>query len=519
MTTKSLSGTQARRWAALGMTAAVLVPLLAACNSKNENDPNNRHTLRIGTMYGSSQDESYFRQQYTDLFEFSHPNIDIEIVPAIDYTETQFDQTPDKPQPDPVEKVKEIMTGDNPVDVMILDNPAILGELVQDNLLKQLDPLLKEDKIDTNDYVSAVIDGIKDQGNGQLYALAPTYSPSALFYNKKAFSKAGVEVPTGSPTWDDVFNMAKRLKTGTGKDTQFGFAFNPYGYGNGYYDVVNYAAPLQLKMYDDKAEKMTVNTPQWQNVWTTITDLYKNHVLPSNEDLQVDQPAATDKDVYNPYLNQPFYNGKLAMVIGSYSMINEIETYNKNYQKFKGMEPLDWDVMPVPTFAENPGVSSYIYLSSLSAINAKAQNPDDAWEFVKFMNGKDWGKLRSRSSYDMPTLKEFIKVKDGMSYNIDAFTQVKPFLSSDSFKQQELQQDRPNLSYIDQLAQVEYNKVIQNQKSVKEALAEFETKGNELLQRIKLNPKGQLDTSGILDDVYGGGGAVGGGGIIKPLID
>lgn len=514
MTTKRIRGTNARRWVALGMAAAVLVPLLAACNSKNEDDPNNRRTLRIGVMYGSSQDESYFRQQYTDLFEFSHSGIDIEIVPAVDYTQTQFDQSPDKPQPNPLEKVKEIMTGSNPVDVMILDNPSILGQLVQENLLKPLDPLLKEDKIDTNDYVPAVIDGIKQQGDGQLYALAPTYTPSALFYNKKAFAKAGVTVPTGSLTWDDVFNLAKRLKTGTGKDTQFGFTFNQYGYSNGYYDVRNYAAPLQLKMYDDKAEKMTVNTPQWENVWTTITNLYKDHVLPSNEDLQVDQ-SKQDPNQYNPFINQPFFTGKVAMVIGGYSMINDIDTYNKNYQKFKGMEPLDWDVLPVPTFSENPGISNYIYLNSLAAINTKSQNPDDAWEFVKFMNGKDWGKLRSRSSYDMPTLKEFIKVKDGMSYNIDAFTQVKPLLSTNDFEQQQLLQERPNLSLVDQLAEIEYNKVLQNQKSVKEALAEFETKGNDLLQKIKLNPKGQID--GVFDDVYGGG-SVGGGAIVKPLI-
>lgn len=504
-----------RKWTLAAMSAAILVPSLAACTSKSEDDPNNRRTLRIGTMYGSEQDEANFRQQFTDLFEFSHSNIDIEIVPAIDYTEQQFEQPdPNKPQPDPIEKVKEIMTGDNPVDVMIIQDPGILGSLVQDNLVKQLDPLMKEDKIDPNDFVPAVIDGIKEVGDGQLYALAPTYSPSALFYNKKAFAKAGVDIPTGPLTWNDVFNLARRLKTGTGKDTQFGFAMNQWGYSNGYYDIQNYAAPLQLKLYDDNAEKMTVNTPQWENVWTTITGLYKDHILPSNEDLQVDQPQPADQPtIYNPYQQQPFFNGKAAMVIGSYSMINDIETYNKNYQKFKGAEPLDWDVLPVPTFDENPGISNFVYLSTLAAINAKAANPDDAWEFVKFMNGKEWGKLRSRSSYEMPTLKEFVKPKDGMTYNIDAFTSVKPFLSPNNSKEQQLLQERPNLSLVQQLAQMEYDKVTQGQLTVKQALAELETKGNDLLQKIKLNPRGQID--GVFDGVYGPGGGGGGGVILK----
>ncbi|CAM3724862.1 extracellular solute-binding protein [Cohnella lubricantis] len=498
-----------RKWTLAAMSAAILIPSLAACTSKSEDDPNNRRTLRIGTMYGSQQDESYFRQQFTDMFELTHDGIDLEIVPAIDYTEQQFEQpNPDQPQPDPVEKVKEIMNGDNPVDVMIIQDPSLLESLIQENLVKQLDTLLKEDKIDTSTFVPAVIDGIKDAGDGSLYALAPTYTPSALFYNKKAFSDAGVEVPTGSLTWDDVFNLARRLKTGTGKDTKFGFALNSWGYSNGYYDLQTYAAPLQLKLFDDNAEQMTVNTPQWEKVWTTITDLYKDHILPSNEDLQVDQPQPTDTTIYNPYQGQPFFNGKVAMVIGSYSMINDLEVYNKNYQKFEGAEALDWDVLPVPTFAENPGVSSYVNLSTLAAINAKAANPDDAWEFVKFMNGEEWGKLRSRSSYEMPTLKEFVKPKEGMSYNIDAFTSVKPFLSQNNFKENLMYQERPNLYLIQQLAQIEYDKVMQGQLTVKEALAEMETKGNDLLQKIKLSPKGEIDTSGIFDDVYGGGGPI-----------
>jgi ABC-type sugar transport system, periplasmic component len=498
--------TKARKWTVVGMTLTMLVPILAACSGGNDDDPNNRRTLRIGTMYGSSQDESYFRQQYTDMFELTHTNIDIEIVPAIDYTETQFDEPKEnQKQPDPIEKVKEIMTGENPVDVMILDS-GVLGSLVRDNLLMPLDAKMKEDKIDPNDYVPAVIEGIKDQGDGQLYALAPTYTPSALFYNKKIFSKLNVSPPAANITWDQLFTLARQLKSGEGKNATFGFAFNQWGYSDGYSDMMNYASPLQLKLYDANAEKMTVNTPQWENVWTTISQLYKDHILPTTEDLQVD-PATIDNNRYNPFQQQTFFNGKVAMVIANYNFINEIDTYNKNYQKFEGMEQLDWDVVQVPTFAEAPGVSSYIYMNSMAGINAKAPNPDDAWEFVKFMNGKEWGKLRSRSSYEMPALKEFIKVKDGMSYNIDAFTTTKPLPTQINYAEQQLLTERPNLYMIQQLAQIEFNKVMQNQMTVKEALAEFETKGNDLLQKIKLNPTGQID--GVFDDVYGGGGGGG----------
>ncbi|WP_080840393.1 ABC transporter substrate-binding protein [Cohnella massiliensis] len=496
-----------RKLALAGISLTLAGTLLAACSGGNEtDDPNNRRTLRIGTMYGSSQDEQYFRQQYTDLFEFTHGNIDIEIVPAIDWTETQFEeQTPETQQPDPLEKVKEIMTGPNPVDVMILNDSSMLSTMVQENLLKPLDPLMKEDEIDTAEYVPAVIEGIKDLGDGQnLYALAPTYSPSALFYNKKMFSNLGITPPTNGMTWEELFNLARQLKTGEGQDATFGFTFNQWGYSNGYYDLTSFAAPLQLKMFDEKGETMTINTPQWKNVWTTYTDLFKDKVLPSQEDLVFEQPATDGPYRYNPYEQQPFFRGKVAMVIGSYSMISEIDTFNRNVDKFENMEALDWDVVSVPTFAEAPGISGYIYMNTLAAINSQAPNPDDAWEFVKFMNGKEWGKLRARSSYELPSLIEYAKPKEGMSYNMEAFTTTKPIPQQNLAVYSKLYQERPNLNLIDSLANTQYNKVVNGEMSVEEALAEFETKGNELLQKIKLTPTGPIE--GVNDDVYGGGG-------------
>jgi multiple sugar transport system substrate-binding protein len=492
-----------QRWMLIGLTLSLLFPLLAACSKSDPNDPKNRRTLRIGTMYGSKQDESYFRQQFTDLFEFSHPGIDIQIVPAIDWSEQQFEQQGKgvaQKQPDPLEKVKAIMTGSNPVDVMIFDM-NLLSSLVNENMLKQLDPLLKSDKIDTAEFVPSVIDGIREQGNNNIYALSPTFMPSALYYNKKLFQKAGVPVPKDGMTWDDVFNLAKQMTKGTGKDAVFGFSFNQWGgSGENFYDIQNYIAPLQLKVYDDKAEKMLINTPQWENVWNTVYDLYKAHVIPRQQDMNFQQPA---DGKYNPYQGRLFLNGRVAMTIGDYGMINDIQQMNDNSEKLK-VEKLDWDVVTVPFHASVPGVGGSNTLSSLAGINSKAQNQNDAWEFVKFMNGKDWAKFKSRSTYEMPARTEFIKPRDGMSYNVQAFTKMKPApMPGTSPAEQKLMRERPNLNMMQEVVNQAYTSVFQGQKSVKQALKDLETKGNDVLQKIKLNPDGPIN--GVFDNVYGGG--------------
>ncbi|RED65835.1 ABC transporter substrate-binding protein [Cohnella lupini] len=499
-----------RKWIMSGLTLSLLVPTLAACNTNKQEDSDSVRTLRIGTMYGSKQDEQYFRQQFTDMFEFTHSNIEIEVVPAIDYSEMQFGDQTEQAQVDPLKKIKDIMTGSNPVDVMIINDLSMLGTLVNENLLKQLDPMLKEDEIDINEFVPTVIDGIKEEGNGFLYGLTPTYTPSALYYNKKIFSKAGVELPTDGMSWDQVFNLAKRLKSGTGKDSVFGFSFNQWGAGDNYWDVQNFAAPLQLRMYDEKAETMTVNTPQWEAIWKSATDLYKDHVTPHQDDMQygpTDGGMGAGKEVYNPFQGQLFMNGKVAMTVGDYGLINQIQQLNDNSEKLK-MDPLEWDVVSMPYHVGKEGIGGSIYLNQLSGINANAANSEDAWEFVKFMNGKEWAKLKARSTYELSARKEYVKPRDGMTYNVEAFTKMKPAPQlNSSLKDQELLRNAPNLNLISELGTKYYAEVIEGKKTVKEALTEWETKGNDLLQKIKTNPKGAIE----------GYGETGGGGVVRPL--
>jgi len=485
------------------LSASVFVPLVAACSSGgDEDDPNNRRTLRIGMIYGSADSESYIRQQYTDMFEFSHPNLDIELVNAIDYSDVRFATEEEQKQfnaQDPVEKVKAIMTGPNPVDVLMLDIGTMV-QLAKQNLLKPLDPLIKEDKIDLEAYLPNVLDSIREAGEGQIYGLSPTFSSSALFYNKKLFQKAGVTPPTDGMTWDDVFNLAERMKSGSGKDAIFGLALNDWNSSLDFYSVQNIAAPLNLRMYDEKAEKMTVDTDQWEAVWKRPIELYRNHVIPGPEDLQ---PEQSDKPYnYNPYDYRPFFSNRVAMAIGSYGMVTDLATYNANVGKIEGAQPIDWDVVTYPVQAQAPGISGNMYVNQLTSINAAAANPDDAWEFIKFMNGKESAKFKSRSTYELSTLKEFIKPKDGQSFHIEAFYQLKPLTPSASDNDQKLYRERPNLNLIQNIGMASFQKALDGKLSVREALAEWQKNGNELLPKIKANPTGNIDIGSYM---YPGG--------------
>ncbi|WP_042159872.1 ABC transporter substrate-binding protein [Paenibacillus gorillae] len=496
-------GKAVRKWVAIIMTLTMVIALLSACSGSGGNSEAEKRVLRIGVLYGSGDNDQYFRQQYTDMYEMTHKNIEFEIVNAIDWNEQRY-ETPNPEggasnQPDPYVKMKEMLTGKNPVDVVVIDY-SMLRRLTQDNLLKQLDPLIQKAKFDLSDYVPTVIDGIKAAGDDNLYALTPTFSASALYYNKKIFADAGVEPPTDNMTWDDVIAKARLVANGTGADRKFGLSINRWG-GDGFYDAQTFGSALQLKMWDDKGEKMLVNSGDWEMAWSTVAGLYKEKLSPSQEDMQKMNEKQMSGDIgYNPVSGDLFISGKVAMTIGEYGYINEINSAMNNASKIKGFESFEWDVVTPPTHATKPGIGGNIYYSQLMGINQNAQNPDDAWKFIEFTNSKEWAELKARSTSELVSRKEFIKPKNGANYNINAFTTLKP-VPPTSNDAEALYRTKPNIWEAQQPGYELFQQVVKGDKTVKEALQEWETKGNAVLEKMKNNPTGGVTDGGGTIDV------------------
>ncbi|RCX22864.1 multiple sugar transport system substrate-binding protein [Fontibacillus phaseoli] len=474
----------------VSLVASLALGLLAGCNGNKASDKNEEKVLRIGTTYGGG-DDSWFRQQYTDIFEYTNQNIKIEIVPAVDQSQYRYyDGTEPYVQPDYVDSMKKLMTGSNPVDIVIADT-STLKQLIQENLLKQLDPMIQEDKFDTTDFVPSVIDGLKDLGEGNLYALTPSFSSSALFFNKKIFTDAGVEPPTDKSTWDDIFAKARLVAKGEGKDRVYGFSFNRYMGSDPFGDMqYSYISGLQLKTYDEKAENMTVNSPQWVKVWETMSKLAKDKIIPdSNSNMN-------NSETWTAVSGDLFLSGKVAMTIGESNYVNEIADANNNASKIKNFTPVDWDVVTVPVHPEKPDVGGNVYLNNTFSINSSAPNADTAWEFIKFVNGPDFAKLKSRSnSYEMVSRKSFIQPKQGLNYNIQAFYLLKPFPPTNP-KDDKLLVDKPGLYSINNVGRTYFQQVLENKKTPEEALNEWAEKGNKMLQEIKINPKTQFQEDG-----------------------
>ncbi|MEF2248749.1 ABC transporter substrate-binding protein [Paenibacillus sp. IITD108] len=482
-----------RKAIVIGLTLVFIVSLLSACSKGTGGKSNENTVVRIGYLYGGSDNEPYMRQQYTDTYEIMNKNVTFEFVGAVNYDDQRFEQQsdPSKPveQPDAYEKMKEMLTGANPVDVVILDF-GLLRRLTQDNLLKPLDPLIQQDKFDISDYVPTVIEGIKSVGDNNLYALTPTFSSSALFYNKKMFAEANIEPPVDKMTWDDVFNKARQLAKGEGLDSQFGFSFNRW-VSDGFSDINYYSNALQLRMWDDNADKMLINSPQWQQVWDTVISLHKDKVIPNQEYMNLYYEKQNESGAQDPFYGDLFVTGKVGMMISDYYYINELKKIGENASKIKDFEMVDWDVVTLPTDPSTPGVGGNISLNQLMGINARAQNPEGAWDFIKFINGKDWAKIKSRSLYEMAARKEFLQPIGGLQYNLDAFTTLRPYPPVTN-NDEKIYREKPGIWEAQGYGYELFQQVIAGDKDTKEALAEWETKGNAALERTATEGDGGI---------------------------
>ncbi len=471
-----------RKTLAVAFTLVLMLPLLTACLGGEKTEVETQQVLRLANDYGWVGEYGDAFREFTELYEFSHPNVTMEYMTLVEENRYYYGETEqNEERPDPYEELKKAMTGPNPPDVVFI-NYEHLGDMVDENLLRPLDPFITKDEIDLSKYVPAVVEGIKRYGDGQMYALAPYFSSSAVIYNQELFDNAGVPYPTDDMTWAELFETAQRLSSGEGEDRKYGFSFTTYVGSDPFWDMQQYVAPLGLTQFSEDKNTLTVDSPQWADAWKTMVELSTEKIIPEPPNYEEERFR---EGPYNPFEHDVFMSGKAAMAIADSSYLNQIIDANKNKDRIEGFDGIRWDVVALPTHPEAPGIGGNVWLNGIMAINAKAQNPDVAWDFVKFVNGEDFARIKSKSSYQLMSYKEYNKPKGGETYNMEAFYKLSPAPAEDF---SEIYQMYPNWWEVQNIGQMKFQEVLKGDKTVEEALAEWQTEGDAKLKEMRENP-------------------------------
>lgn len=367
-----------------------------------------------GTLKVMAHDESWFFQQYGNLFNTKFPNVEIEVLSmrslydegVTDY-EKAFADFIEKEQPD----------------VLMLSMDQYV-KFAEENKLTELDAMLEEEDFKSADLLPSAVERMKEKGGGKLYGLSPFFYSQALFYNKDLFDKYGVPLPDKSLSWQEVFELAKRFPTGGDKKERvYGFS---YGYGNLTNMGMMVGNTEGLRYIDPAATKISMNTDGWKRVFETTLSAVKSGALYSPEM----ETNTSGSGSYEDYMERDkFLSGKAAMTMnGSYYMdeLSRAGDFNKNYK------PFTWGLLTEPVDPANPGTRTTLDLTEIYAVNAKAANPKAAWQLVKYINGDQAAKLLSRTqSGSLLTRTQYNKNKVKGDVNLEPFYALKPRESND----------------------------------------------------------------------------------------
>lgn len=328
-----------------GITATALVAALAlaatACGSDDKSDGSSKSSGELSgtvtwwdTSTAGSEDKVF--KKIAEGFEKEHPKVDVKYV-NVPFGEAQ-------------NKFKNAAQSGSGAPDVIRSEVAWTPEFADLGYLAPLDGTPALQKAD--DFLKQAAASTKY--NGKTYAVPQVIDSMGIFYNKKIFKEAGVEVPT---TVAELKTVSKKIKDKTGKtglylrgDDAYWFLSFLYGEGG---DLV-----------DASTKSVTVDSPEGVKAMKVVKDL-------------VDSGAAkTDATDGWENMQSSFKDGKVAMMInGPWAVA---DTYaGKEFQ-----DKANLGVAPVPAGSTAQGAPQG---GHNLAVYAGSKNLEASYAFVDYM--------------------------------------------------------------------------------------------------------------------------------------
>lgn len=254
-----------------------------------------------------------------------------------------------------------LSSGDADPDVIFVKDTESQVTMKKKNQLLSMDEYIKKDNLDLSGY-GDIIDQLKMDGSQ--YTLPFRKDWYVLFYNKDLFDKAGVEYPKDDMTWEEYEELAKKMTSGEGSAKVYGS-----------HDHTWMALVSNWAVQDGKHTLMDED-------YTFLKPYYEQALRMQDEG--VIQSYANLKTANIHYISV-FEQQQCAMIpMGSWFIGTLIA------DKKDGKFDFNWGVTRIP---HPEGVEAGTTVGSVTpvAINAKTDQPDLAWEFVKFATSEEGG--------------------------------------------------------------------------------------------------------------------------------
>ncbi|MBA9085707.1 multiple sugar transport system substrate-binding protein [Fontibacillus solani] len=418
----------------------VLLIFLSACSPKSstesilyEGDTQMKATLKVMTITS----ERYFMEEFVDLFHAKYPNIEIKI---INYTPNNYKETIEKEKPD--------------IFVLSLEE---YEQYIREDRLYDLDTLITNDEFNFEGIHPEIINYLRKLGNGKMYGLIPYFQSNVIYYNKDLFDKYNIPYPQDQMTWEELIQLAKRFPAQDGVSGLYIRDFHTLAH--------EIAWSRSLKEVNMKDMKVVLNSDSYKRVFELIMDAYESKA--------VVLPGINAFEVYDPFIT-----GNSAMTVDYYYYINNKINWAKEE---KGAQfHLNWDMVSSPVDESSRDISPYFLIGGTMSINAESEQKQAAWEFIKFVNGEEFAKAKSKTAgFFMLTRTDYIYNPEGK--RMEAFYNLKPDVNRTVNYYDAL--PKGFLKQITGIINSEGKAAMVGAKTLDEAIASMQERGQQLLDQ------------------------------------
>ncbi len=327
-----------------------------------------KRTLEVWAAGGKVWEDTYRE------FQKTHPDIELKFVPLTGL----FDERK--------QKLLSAVAGGVPPDVIRVDRFEI-SQWAAFDLLMPLNKYISRYKVPPSQYIRQTWDEAIFPWDNQLYALPWETDIRLIFWNKDIFKEAGLNPDKFPVTWEEQLELNKKLTKfdDRGNVIRTGFAvLNRLGANGGEWAL---AWGNGGEFVTARGTKATVNNPK---VVETFDWLLKMTDASGGM-----EKIASASGTWGAEIQAPFFTGKIAAMINGNWTFLDIARYAPN---------LSFSVTPIYRRDVYKKEKKLVPISMSGgfafAIPRGAKNPDDAFEFIKWLTGPEGTKTYRKADID-----------------------------------------------------------------------------------------------------------------------
>ncbi|MEF3307562.1 ABC transporter substrate-binding protein [Paenibacillus sp. GYB004] len=267
--------------------------------------------------------------------------------------------------------LKSLVESKQPIDIFYDAYGQIYSYLMEYNLQYDISGLIQTHKYDVSRLEPTAVAAMRQIAGGGMYGLPVTVDSVNLIYNKTLFERFGVPAPKDGMTWDDVYELTRKMSRTESGVQYYGMGMSPGAVANG--------DPLSPVFIDPVKHQGLFASEKPRRMFETLTQFYR---IAGNEVDSTTSAYATQLKLFSEQ--------RLAMMLGP----NALGT-----RYFADKDPnLEWDIVSYPRYKEAPNAGPQL-APGYFLIPVTSTHKETAFQVAAYVTSEEFQKHLARRGY------------------------------------------------------------------------------------------------------------------------